>query len=98
MLFIALVQVPSIGMHKWTSFSVNTYAVNAKNEKEALKIISGILGPKDPTVQEALKEQDGYKDGEYFSVWLHQVPSGQKIVYIHEPSSGFNKPYKDFKL
>lgn len=97
-MFLAQVQVPSIGMHKWTNFSLTTFAIDAITEEGALEAIRSALPPKDPEVQQALYDQDEYKEGEYFVVNLHHVPPEQKAIFIHEPSRGFHKPFKTFRL
>jgi len=96
--FIASVQYPSIGMHKWTSFSSITIIVDVSTREDAIKEIYQILPEKDPEVQKALYEQDCYNDGEYFQIRLHEVPQGQKIVRIYEPNTGFNLPYETLRL
>lgn len=97
-MFIAQIQTPSIGMHKWTNFHTTTYAIDAATEEEALKAIRSVLGKKDAEVQKALYDQNDYKEGEYFEVSLHEVPVDKKIIHIHEPSSGFHKPSKTLRL
>ena len=97
-MFIALVQYPSIGMHKWTSFSSITIIVDVDTKEDAIDEIRQILPEKDPETQETLCKQDGYKNNEYFEIRLHKVPQGQKIVRIYEPNTGFNSPYETLRL
>jgi len=48
--------------------------------------------------QKALCKQDNYSDDEYFEIRLHEVPKDKKIVFIYEPSTGFNEPYQTFRM
>jgi len=97
-MFIAQIQVPSIGMHKWTNFHTTTYAIDAATETEALEAVHSVLGQKDAEVQKALYDQNDYKEGEYFEVSIHEVPPDRKIIFVHEPSTGFHKPSKTLRL
>ncbi|MHB8913704.1 MAG: hypothetical protein ACYC4I_01705 [Minisyncoccota bacterium] len=91
-MYLALIGTPDIGMHKWTCWSYSTFAIVAQNDEEALEIIKQICGKKDPEIQQALIDQDGYKGTEYFDIILYQIPKGRDAVYIPEPSRGFPKP------
>ncbi|OGD67356.1 hypothetical protein A2442_01165 [Candidatus Campbellbacteria bacterium RIFOXYC2_FULL_35_25] len=97
-MFIASIQFPSIGQHRWLSFTSQTFVIDAEDREKALEEIRKILPEKDPVAQEYLCKQYNYLDDEYFEIRLHEVPKDKKIVFIYEPSTGFNEPYQTFRM
>lgn len=97
-MFVALIQYPNIGQHKWISYATKTFVINVDIKEDAVEIIRRSLPNKDPDVQKALCEQEDYKDGEYYVVYLHAVPSSQKVVLIYKPNTGFNEPYEKIRM
>ncbi len=91
-MYLALIETPYIGMHKWISWTSSTFAIAAQSNEEALEIIRQLCGEKDSEIQKELISQNGYGETEYFNIILHRVPEDRSAVYIPEPSCGFPKP------
>ena len=92
-MFIAKVELPYIGQHKWTSFYTTLLIINKKTREDVILYLKVILPAKDEEVVRELYEQDKRKRGEYYSVKLHKVLE-DTYVKIPDPSTGFPEPFE----